>query len=125
MLACSVITKDNVKTRRFLVIDIFQLILVEPSRRLGWGIAKFVGFLQVSFLICMFLNNSSIPYFHLFLVFKDMEVLGDKDDSRCLHITVKSSPSSQRSSQSKSPILVAKFLFDDHIRCMAAKQRLG
>ena len=52
-----------------------------------------------------------------------MEVLGDKDDSRCLHITVKTSPTNQRSSQSKVPILQAKFLFDDHIRCMAAKQR--
>jgi len=45
-----VITKDNVKTRRFLVTDQFQLILVEPSpspKRMGWGVAKFVGFLQV------------------------------------------------------------------------------
>jgi hypothetical protein len=36
------------KERRFLVIDVLQLILVEPdSRRLGWGVVKFVGFLQV------------------------------------------------------------------------------
>ena len=61
---------------------------------------KFVGFLQ------------------------DIEVMGDKDDSRCLHITVKSSPTSQRGSKSKTPLLAAKFMFDDHIRCMAAKQRL-
>ncbi len=36
------------KERRFLVIDVLQLILVEPdTRRLGWGVVKFVGFLQV------------------------------------------------------------------------------
>ncbi len=36
------------KERRFLVIDILQLILVEPdSKKLGWGIVKFVGLLQV------------------------------------------------------------------------------
>lgn len=49
LLACTVITRDSVKTRRFLVIDIFQFILVEPSqKRMGWGVVKFVGFLQVS-----------------------------------------------------------------------------
>ena len=35
--------------RRFLVVDVFQIVLVEPdSSRLGWGVATFVGFLQVS-----------------------------------------------------------------------------
>lgn len=87
--------KDAAKYRRFLVIDILQLILVEPDpRKLGWGIAKFVGFLQ------------------------DVEVAGDKDDSRCLHITI------HRGTTNRTPILSAKFIFDDHIRCMAAKQRL-
>lgn len=87
--------KEGVKHRRFLVIDILQLILVEPDpRKLGWGIAKFVGFLQ------------------------DVEVAGDKDDSRCLHITI------HRGTTNRTPILNAKFIFDDHIRCMAAKQRL-
>lgn len=34
--------------RRFLVIDAQQLILVEPdTKRLGWGLVRFVGFLQV------------------------------------------------------------------------------
>lgn len=89
--------KDGTKYRRFLVIDILQLILVEPDpRRLGWGIAKLVGFLQ------------------------DVEVNGDKDDSRCLHLTIhRGGPTTSR-----TPILSAKFVFDDHIRCMAAKQRL-
>lgn len=36
------------RERRFLVIDVLQLILVEPdNRKLGWGIVKFVGLLQV------------------------------------------------------------------------------
>lgn len=89
--------KDGTKYRRFLVIEALQLILVEPdSKKLGWGIAKLVGFLQ------------------------DVEVTGDKDDSRCLHITIHRGGATTN----RSPILSAKFIFDDHIRCMAAKQRL-
>lgn len=97
LIACTVLMKDGTKFRRFLVIDILQLILVEPdSKRLGWGVAKMVGFLQ------------------------DVEVVGDKDDSRCLHITVHRGGGTPN----RTPILSAKFIFDDHIRCMAAKQRL-
>ncbi|XP_037954199.1 protein CLEC16A homolog [Teleopsis dalmanni] len=97
LIACTVISKDNVKLRRFLVIDSLQLILVEPDAKLlGWGVAKFVGFLQ------------------------DVEVMGDKDDSRCLYITVRRGGATHN----RTPLLSAKFLFDDHIRCMAAKQRL-
>lgn len=85
------------KQKRFLVIDSLQLILVEPDAKLlGWGIAKFVGFLQ------------------------DIEVIGDKDDSRSLHITVHRGGATHH----RAPLLSAKFVFDDHIRCMAAKQRL-
>ncbi|XP_034132904.1 protein CLEC16A homolog isoform X1 [Drosophila guanche] len=97
LIACTVVAKDNSKQRRFLVIDALQLILVEPDAKLlGWGVAKFVGFLQ------------------------DVEVQGDKDDSRCLHITVHRGGVTHN----RTPLLSAKFLFDDHIRCMAAKQRL-
>ncbi|XP_030571862.1 protein CLEC16A homolog isoform X1 [Drosophila novamexicana] len=97
LIACTVVSKENAKQRRFLVIDALQLILVEPDAKLlGWGVAKFVGFLQ------------------------DVEVQGDKDDSRCLHITVHRGGVTHN----RTPQLSAKFLFDDHIRCMAAKQRL-
>ena len=89
--------KDGTKFRRFLVIDVLQLILVEPDqKRLGWGVAKFAGFLQ------------------------DVEVVGDKDDSRCLHLTIHRGGATNN----RTPLLSAKFVFDDHIRCMAAKQRL-
>ncbi|XP_030755269.1 protein CLEC16A homolog isoform X2 [Sitophilus oryzae] len=99
LIACTVLYKDGTKMRRFLVIDIMQLILVEPdSKRLGWGVAKLVGFLQ------------------------DIEVTGDKDDSRCLHITIHRPISG--ATTNRVPLLSAKFLFDDNIRCMAAKQRL-
>lgn len=100
LIACTVASKEGSKIRRFLVIDVIQLILVEPdTRRLGWGVAKFVGFLQ------------------------DIEVTGDKDDSRCLHITIHR-PLPSGSSTNRVPLLSARFIFDDHIRCMAAKQRL-
>ena len=50
LIACTVSVRDGTKARRFLVIDPVQLILVEPdSKRLGWGVATFVGFLQVIF----------------------------------------------------------------------------
>ena len=78
---------------------------------------------------------------------QDVEVVTDKDDSRCLHVTVhspgrssvaaasSSAPSSSSSTPSRfgggagvggggnQPFLSAIFTFDDHIRCMAAKQR--
>ncbi|XP_072168396.1 protein CLEC16A-like [Diadema setosum] len=102
LIACSVILKDKSpqRVRRFLVIAIHQLILVEPdSKKLGWGVAKFVGPLQ------------------------DLEVTGDKDDSRSLQVTVhKRSTASPHAKP--VPLLAARFQFDDHIRCMAAKQRL-
>ena len=50
------------------------------------------------------------------------QVSGDKDDSRCLHVTVHKPSSGARGSP--VPLLSATFTFDDHIRCMAAKQRL-
>lgn len=99
LIFCTVITKDGQKIKRFMVIDNLLLILVEPDpKRHGWGVAKFVGFLQ------------------------DIEVAGDKEDNRCLHITVR--PSGIASGGSRSPLLTARFIVDDHIRCMAAKQRL-
>ncbi|KYM98898.1 PREDICTED: protein CLEC16A [Cyphomyrmex costatus] len=99
LIACTVVWKDGQKIRRFLVIDFVQLILVKPDiSRLGWGVAKLVGFLQ------------------------DIDVTGDKDDSRCLYLTIYKPLSS--STCNRIPLLSAKFIFDDHIRCMAAKQRL-
>ncbi|XP_061181779.1 protein CLEC16A-like isoform X2 [Saccostrea echinata] len=100
LIACTVVMRDTRKQeRRFLVIDKLQMILVEPdTRRLGWGVVRFVGYLQ------------------------DVEVTGDKEDSRSLHITIHRPASSQHTRP--VPLLNARFIFDDHIRCMAAKQRL-
>ncbi|KAL0278779.1 UNVERIFIED_CONTAM: hypothetical protein PYX00_000494 [Menopon gallinae] len=99
LIACTLFIKEGGKMRRFLVIGATQLILVEPdTKKLGWGVAKFVGFLQ------------------------DIEVTDDKDDTRCLHITVHRPLSS--TSVNRVPLLSAKFIFDDYIRCLAARQRL-
>merc|ERR1739848_735713 len=71
------------RQRRFLVVDVYQIVLVEPdATRLGWGVATFVGFLQ------------------------DLEVVTDKEDSRCLHVTVHS-PGSSYAASGASPAVPA------------------
>jgi len=60
---------------------------------------------------------------------QDVEVSGDKDDSRCLHVNVLRPTSIAGGAAAASrppppPLLSARFIFDDHIRCMAARQRL-
>ncbi|CAG2166733.1 unnamed protein product [Oppiella nova] len=98
LIACTVLNRDQPKMRRFMVIDSQQLVLIEPdTKRLGWGIAKFVAWLQ------------------------DVEVSADKDDSRSLHIQIRQCAQTTAVRRSQ---LNAKFVFDDHIRCLAAKQRL-
>lgn len=65
LVGCTVALKEGGILARFLVIDVIQFILVEPDKkRLGWGVAKFVGFLQ------------------------DIEVEINKENSKCLHVTV-------------------------------------
>lgn len=49
LIACTVITKDGGMVQRFLAVDIYQMSLVEPDvSRLGWGVVKFAGLLQVT-----------------------------------------------------------------------------
>ena len=56
---------------------------------------------------------------------KDVEATPDKDDSRSLYIVIQQ-PFTRRSKSGFNPlpILTAKFIFDDYIRCMSARQRL-
>ncbi|KAM3723746.1 Protein CLEC16A [Dirofilaria immitis] len=100
LLACTVITNEKKeKFHRFLVTDQAQLILVEPdNKRMGWAIVRFVGLLQ------------------------NIQLTGDLGNSRALHVIVNDVNS--RSETNDAVCFNAKFLFDDHIRCMAAKQRL-
>ena len=54
-----------------------------------------------------------------------METAPDKEDSRSLFITIHQPSSARSLTKVRSrPILSAKFIFDDYIRCMSAKQRL-
>ncbi|CAF3679400.1 unnamed protein product [Rotaria sp. Silwood1] len=99
LIACTIHIKDK-KERRFLVTDPMQFILIEPDvKRLGWGIVKFCDLMQ------------------------DVKVANDKEDTRSLHITIHK-PVNNTYVKSNPPILNAKFTFDDHIRCMTAKQNL-
>ncbi|CAF5216284.1 unnamed protein product, partial [Rotaria magnacalcarata] len=54
----------------------------------------------------------------------DVKVANDKEDTRSLHITIHK-PVNNTYVKSNPPILNAKFTFDDHIRCMTAKQNLS
>lgn len=48
LIACMVVSKDGCQAQRFLAVDVYQMSLVEPeSKRLGWGVVKFAGLLQV------------------------------------------------------------------------------
>ncbi|KHN75962.1 Uncharacterized protein gop-1, partial [Toxocara canis] len=99
LLSCTVVLTKGERYQRFLVADQLQLILVEPdTKRLGWAIVRFVGLLQ------------------------DTQLTGDPGESRALHVVVNDVRT--RSHLKNEPLLSAKLLFDDHIRCMAAKQRL-
>ncbi|XP_052740098.1 protein CLEC16A homolog [Bicyclus anynana] len=101
LISCDIIQKDGTWQHRFLAVDNIQVILVEPDKqRLGWGVAKLVGSLQ------------------------DLEIQGDKDDPRCLHLTIHKPRVGASASLPRTVLLRAKFKFDDHIRSMAAKQRL-
>ncbi|MEQ2198556.1 Protein CL16A [Xenoophorus captivus] len=97
LIACMVVSKDGSQAQRFLAVDVYQMSLVEPeTKRLGWGVVKFAGLLQVS---------------------------GVEDDSRALNIVIHK-PSSNPHAK-PLPILQANFIFADHIRCIIAKQRLA
>ncbi|OZC11612.1 hypothetical protein X798_01473 [Onchocerca flexuosa] len=100
LLACTVITNEkSEKFHQFLVTDQAQLILVEPdNKRMGWAVVRFVGLLQ------------------------NTQLTSDLENSRALHIIV--NDANNRSKANDTVYFNAKFLFDDHIRCMAAKQRL-
>lgn len=56
---------------------------------------------------------------------QDVETAPDKEDSRSLFITIHQPFTARSLTKVRSrPILSAKFVFDDYIRCMSAKQRL-
>nr|CAH8874162.1 unnamed protein product [Trichobilharzia regenti] len=109
LIGCTV-ERSGIHEKRFIVSCGQQLVLVEPdSKQLGWGVITFIGPLQ------------------------DLESHCDQADSRCLHVTIHapghlmsqdSSPGQLRRN-SKPPILIARFLFEDHIRCMTARQLLS
>ncbi len=47
LLAVTVVYRDGARHRRFLVVGVYQIVLVEPdATRLGWGVSTFVGYLQ-------------------------------------------------------------------------------
>ncbi|CAH2037178.1 unnamed protein product, partial [Iphiclides podalirius] len=101
LISCDIIQKDGTWHHRFLAVDHIQIILVEPDKqKMGFGVAKLVGSLQ------------------------DLEIQGDKEDPRCLQLTIHKPRVGAGGALPRTVLLRARFKFDDHIRSMAAKQRL-
>lgn len=115
LIGCTVESEGSYE-KRFLVNYSQQLVLVEPdSRQMGWGVITFIGPLQ------------------------DMDATCDPADSRCLHVAIGapvhptsllkkpsglSKPTNDPRGSGAKPLLAARFLFEDHIRCMTARQML-
>ncbi|THD23083.1 hypothetical protein D915_006021 [Fasciola hepatica] len=111
LIGCTVESKGS-HEKRFLVNYSQQLVLVEPdSKQIGWGVITFIGSLQ------------------------DLEATCDPADSRCLHVNINQPghlssvacyepPNGSNQRLSSKPLLCARFLFEDHIRCMTARQML-
>lgn len=107
------------KDRRFLAIHQMQFILIEPDiKRSGWGIVKFSDLIQVTFFVDHLGRKFSAR-----MCFQDVEVSQDRDDNRSLQIIIHK-PVQNIYVKNSPPVLNAKFTFDDHIRCMTAKQNL-
>ncbi|KAK3728502.1 hypothetical protein QZH41_002365 [Actinostola sp. cb2023] len=72
-------------------------------------------------------DGTTLPYLqdrHLALV-EDVETAPDKEDSRSLFITIHQPFTARSLTKVRTrPILSSKFVFDDYIRCMSARQRL-
>ncbi|CBY40063.1 unnamed protein product [Oikopleura dioica] len=96
LIGCTVTTNDS-SDRRFMVVDTYQIILVEPDSKLGWGKVTFAGQLQ------------------------DLEIEQLSQDERTLVITVRQS---FLNLIFEIKIEFQKLTFDDHIRSLTARQRL-
>lgn len=58
-----VVSKDGGQAQRFLAVDVYQMSLVEPeTKRLGWGVVKFAGLLQVREKWCVCVSLCHGPH---------------------------------------------------------------
>lgn len=65
-----VVSKDGGQAQRFLAVDVYQMSLVEPeTKRLGWGVVKFAGLLQVAWA-----ERPAFPY-SLWLIVCNVQAL--------------------------------------------------
>ena len=85
----------------FSVTQILREINFEQSRSAKTTIFAVLGAVNV-------IHLANFP-------FKDLEVNSDKEDSRCLHVTVHK-PTIGSTGGAPTPLLSAAFTFDDHIR---------
>ncbi|CAG5089312.1 Oidioi.mRNA.OKI2018_I69.PAR.g12170.t1.cds [Oikopleura dioica] len=95
LIGCTVTTNESTQ-RRFMVVDTYQIILVEPDSKLGWGKVTFAGQLQ------------------------DLEIEQLSQDERTLVITVRQSrkkSSKQRDSGSQKAVYALVISSFKNLRC--------
>jgi hypothetical protein len=105
LIVCNVVSKGRtgqmIQVRRFLMVDRWRLVLIEnDNRKPGWGIVRFVADLNNVFVVSQ--------AFH----------------TRSLQISIIQPPSAYNVSQSPLTVFSGRFIFDDHIRCVTARQYL-
>jgi protein CLEC16A len=105
LIVCNVVSKGRtgqmIQVRRFLMVDRWRLVLIEnDNRKQGWGIVRFVADLNNVFVVSQ--------AFH----------------TRSLQISIIQPPSAYTVSQSPNTVFSGRFIFDDHIRCVTARQYL-
>ena len=102
LIACNVLSKNRhgqmLQVRRFLMVDKWRLVLLEPdNHNLGSGIVRFVASL------C----NVSVKL--------------QPSNTKALDVTIYKTPASHGE---QLPQFTGRFVFDDHIRAVAARQYL-
>lgn len=105
LIVCNVVSKGRtgqmIQVRRFLMVDRWRLVLIEnDNRKQGWGIVRFVADLNNVFVVSQ--------AFH----------------TRSLQISIIQPTSAYSASTKPLTVFSGRFIFDDHIRCVTARQYL-
>ena len=135
MIRCTVVDKEGYRFTRYLVVDAFRLLLVEPDvSRVGWGVVRQVSPLQHTLVRPARARPRAPRAAHVSdgtvcrrsWGARQRQAEYDKSNPDAMDVTVAVTGASglPRRPGAAAPTWSAKFLFDDHVVCMTAKQHL-